>query len=182
MQDGSKISFGAKDKVRKLSEVTEDGLSVRFAFRNGVVRTALVPFGSSVLNQAALHGLNQKFGDSFAGVDDVEDCILTFDKLAESVVTKEEWTQARVSDGMAGTSELARALVKVTGQPVDAVKATLATLDKDQKAALRVQPEVLAAIAELRAAKPKKDGAVDGTSVLGLFKSAPADSDSDNDE
>lgn len=170
MDDGSTVAFSPKDKVRKMSDFNEAGdtLIVKFAFRNGVMKTCEVPVSSPVVLQAALHGFDQKFGDAFAGLTSVDDCAMTFDKLSKTILAG-EWTQKRVGDGMAGTSELARAIAKVKSLGIDAVIAKLATMDKDQKAALRGQADIAAAILEIKAAKVKPEAAIDATKLLSAF-------------
>lgn len=168
MQDGTTQEFGERTKVIKTSEVTEQGLLVRFGFNTGAIKTFLLERSSPLLDQAALHGLNQKFGDSFAGLDDTDDMLEAFDKVAETL-QKGEWANRRVSDGLAGSSVLAKALVKHTGQPIEKVKAILSGMSAAEKVALRRDPAVAAVIAEIEAAKTKKASAVDTSALLGKF-------------
>jgi hypothetical protein len=112
--------------------------------------------------QCARHGLDQKFGDEFAGENDVEDCILAFEELSQKLV-EGKWTD-RKTDGIGGTSILLRALVEyrgVKGLPndVDLVKSMLKEKTPAQKIAMRAAKElapIIQRLEEERAAKGKK--------------------------
>lgn len=168
MSDGSTLEFSDKAKVQKLSRVDETGIHVIFGFRNGTLKTYTMKDDDPLIWNSAMHGLNQKFGDAFAGEASVDDCVLIFEKVADNL-TQGKWVTTREGDGMSGTSDIIKALVAVTGKSVEDVKAKLATLDKDQKAALRVQPAIAAKIAEIKAAKPAKKVNADGEAVLAAF-------------
>lgn len=171
MNDGSTKEFGEKAKVIKESTVHHDGsIGVKFHFRNGEVKQFHMPHDHQLYARAAQHGLDQKFGDAFSGIDDVEDAALAFDKVADQIKAG-DWNKGRVSDGMAGTSVLAKALVKVTGNSIEEVKETLKTLEPAQKAALRKQPAIATAIMEIESAKGSK-GKVDVDEVLSRFSKA----------
>lgn len=116
-----------------------------------------MPRDSALFVKAAAHGLDQKYGDEFAGLDDTEDCIEAFDALAARIA-KGEWSEKRVSDGMAGTSLLVRALVEVSGgsKTVEQIKAVLADMDKETKQALSLQSEVAKVIARLKEERQAK--------------------------
>lgn len=165
------LEFGAKEKVKKLSQVKSDGVNVQFAFRNGQVRTFWLPLDHSLFMQAAKHGLDQKFGDEFAGLADPDDCVEAFDAMAERIEAG-EWNQARASDGLAGLSVLAKAMVRLSGKTIESVKATLKTLTAAQKSALRKTPavaEVVAAIEAEREARKPDAKKVDTNELLSRF-------------
>jgi hypothetical protein len=171
-EDGNTYEFGEKAKVKKQSSIRDDGTVVtKFVFKNGVVRTHETPSDSSVYSRLAAHGADQKFGDEFAGLEDVEDCIEAFDEMSKRL-TRGEWSEKRTSDGLAGSSLLARALVKTTGLTLEAVKERLSKLDPKTKLALSKGSEVAAEInrikAERDAKKPAKD-AVDPNEALAAF-------------
>lgn len=169
MEDGTTREFSGATKVLKESSADAAGaVTTRFAFRNGTIREFYLSADMEMYARAAQHGLDQKFGDAFAGTADVDDCVLIFDKIAEQLIAN-DWNKGRASDGMAGTSVLAKALVKVTGKSVDHVKATLKTLDAAQKAALRKQPKIAHAILEIESAKVSKGPKVDAEEVLAAF-------------
>jgi hypothetical protein len=177
MQDGQSIEFSEKGKVKKLSYINEQtgALVVRFAFVNGEYRDFTMDGASALLPHAALHGLDQKFGDAFAGETDVEDCIAAFEDMSDRI-TKGDWNKTREGGGFSGFSVLARALVEVTGQTKEQVKAFLGTLSGAEKAVLRKTEPVASKVAELEAGKAKKSG-VDGAALLAVLqsgKTAPA--------
>lgn len=169
-QDGKSYEFSARQKVKKDSSIQPDNSIVtKFIFRNGVVREAVMPRDSALFVKAAAHGLDQKYGDEFAGLDDVEDCVEAFDALAARLA-RGEWSEKRVSDGMAGTSLLVRALAEVSGGTIETVKAKLANASKEQKAALARQAKVAAVISRIKAERDAKKGkAEDADAALAEF-------------
>ena len=157
-QDGKTYEFGARAKVKKDSYIAQDGSVVtKFVFRNGTVREAVMPRDSALFTKAAAHGMDQKYGDEFAGLDDVEDCVEAFDALAARI-SRGEWSEKRVSDGMAGTSLLIRALAEVNGLSIDAVKEKLANVKPEVKKMLPRQTKIAEVIARLKAERDAKKG------------------------
>lgn len=177
MSDGQALEFSEKGKVKKLSYITEGGeLRVKFAFVNGEYREFALPVTSPLVPVAALHGFDQKFGDSFAGEQDVEDCIAAFEDMSTRLQAGDPsaWNKAREAGGFSGFSVLARALVEVTGQTKDQVKEFLSNLSAAEKAVLRKTSPVKEKIEEIDAEKAKKSG-VDGSALLNVLKGlAPA--------
>lgn len=175
MEDGSVVEFTEKMKVKKQSFIDSNSgdLVTKFVFRNGAVRTHVTAADDAMVARLALHGADQKFGDEFAGLDDVEDCIQAFEEMSARIA-RGEWSEKRSSDGLAGTSLLARALVAVTGKTIEEVKTRLGALDAKTKAAMAKQPKIAQAIAEIKAArdakKPAKDG-IDPNEALNSFLS-----------
>jgi hypothetical protein len=171
MQDGTKVEFGERAKVIKRSTITTNGIEVKFLYKDGTVKTALMPLDHSLLLRAAQHGLDQKFGDANSGLDDIEDMQAGFDELAEQVLTNGIWAEKRVGEGLAGSSVLARALAQVTGKPLDEVRAKLKNLTHAQKTALRNQPGPVAdKVREIEAARAAKTTEkVDVAAALAVF-------------
>lgn len=168
LTDGREVDFGERAKVDKQSEVASNGdLVVKFAFLNGEIREFRMANGDPLVAKAALHGLNQKFGDSFAGVKDVEDMIECFEDVAETL-SKGEWSEKR-GEGIAGTSVLARALMEVFAKTKDEVKAFLKDLSAAEKAGLRKAPGVAEVVARLEADKAKD---VDTSALLAKLQAA----------
>lgn len=166
--DGREVDFGERAKVDKQSYIDADGtLVVKFAFLNGEIREFRMAATDTLLARAALHGLNQKFGDSFSGVKDVEDMILSFEDVADTL-SKGEWTEKR-GDGVAGTSVLARALMEVFGKSKDEIRAFLTPLSAGEKQALRKAPGVAEVVARLEAEKVKD---VDTSGLLAKLQAA----------
>lgn len=171
-EDGSTHEFGEKQKVKKQSSIQEGGTVVtKFVFRNGAVRTHETAPDSPIYSRLAMHGADQKFGDEFAGLEDVEDCVEAFDEMSKRLA-RNEWSEKRTSDGLAGSSMLARALVKLYGKTLDEVKERLSTLDAKTKQALSRDPKVAEVIAQIKAEqaakKPAKD-AIDPSAAMAAF-------------
>lgn len=141
-------------KVTSNSRINPDGsVTVSLRFTNGETREYTMAPDHPLFTRAALHGLNQKFRDSFAGVQDPEEQISCFEAVAEQL-SRNEWALRRVSAEEAVTgSYLARAVAALTGRSLTDVKAFLQSLSREERQALELVPEVAEKIRDLRAAK-----------------------------
>ena len=147
--------FSDRQKVQKESEVATSGdIVTKFIFRNGEVREHITPISSPIFARAALHGLDQKFGDEFAGETDVEDCVEAFEALSERL-NREEWREKK-AEGVSGTSMLLRALMEYTGKGKDELKTALRVKTAAQKKALSAQKDIAKIIARLKAERGEK--------------------------
>lgn len=167
MDDTRIVDFPGKTRLLKESSADSTDLVVRMDFRNGETRTFRTPHGlgdidtkaKAFLVRAAGHGLEQKFGDATAGVPNIEDAIEVVDQLMDRL-NKFEWNVVSAGgNAMAGASVLARALVEVSGQPIQMVREMLANMDKKTKDALRVDAEVAPVIKRLEAEAAAKAAA-----------------------
>lgn len=167
MTDGRIVTFAGKRKMLKEAFVSPDGkVTVRLDFRNGETRT-IQPV-DSLLPKLVAHGLEQKLGDEIAGINEVDDCVMAIDALTERLA-KGEWAISRESNGMNGSSILARALAEAKGLEIAKVKAYLATKTQAEKVALRNNPTIKPIIDRLeeeKAAKAKPGSAVDTDALL----------------
>lgn len=181
MKDGRTLSFGEKQKMSKDYGVTDAGLVYcQIDFDNGeTVRLEIDPTSPTGL-QAAGHGLSQKLGDAASGADNTNDAFEAVLEVA-SRVSNGEWTKSRATgDGTSakGASELVEALVKVLGQPKEAVRGMLANLKQADKMALRKTPAVAQVIEQIRAArapsKAETEKANAGAGLLAALQAAAA--------
>jgi hypothetical protein len=166
MDDDRVVEFAGKRKMLKTSLFNSDGsIAVRLDFVNGETRTFSLP--EVLLGKFAAHGAEQKLGDEIAGLDDVEDCILAVDQLAERLSTG-EWGIKREGSGLAGTSILARALVEHSKKTPEAVKDFLSRKSHAEKVALRANAALAPIIARLESEKTstKKKSTVDTEALL----------------
>lgn len=157
MTDGRLVTFTGRKRLDK-TLITEPSPGVRLDFLNGETRTFLVP--AELLNHAAAHGVSQKLGDEISDITDIEDAIEAVDQLMARLA-KGEWRAKAEggAGGMAGASILAKALVKVTGQPIAVVREYLSSLDNRTKAALRASAEVGPTVQRLEAEKAARAAA-----------------------
>lgn len=170
-EDGQTYTFGEKQKVKTDQTVDAGGFVTKFVFRNGVVRERRIDVSHPLFVRLAAHGDKQKRADCFAGLDDVEDCVEAWDALDRQLEAG-TWSEKRVSDGMAGTSILVRALVEVSGKSVESIKAKLESLDAATKKALGLQPKVAEVVARIkaeRAAKKAAPNAAEAEAALASF-------------
>ena len=158
---GVVYEFSDRQKVQKRSQILENGtVLVRFIFRNGEVREHFMQRDDALYAKSALHGLDQKFGDEFAGEQDVEDCIEAFEGLSERLANG-NWSE-RKAEGVSGTSLLLRALLEFTGKDKETLKAALKQKTPAQKKALSAQKDIATIIARLkeeRGTKPVDEAA-----------------------
>jgi hypothetical protein len=194
MDDGRVVEFTGKSRAKKESFVkTEaDGthtVSVRIDFRNGETRTFSLPtgkmFGQGPTEQIVLrsigHGLEQKLGDSYSGITDIDDAIEVVDQLMTRLGAGDWTAQREGGSGLAGVSILCKALVEATGLPVEKVREQLTAWDAKTKAALRASPEVAPIVKRLEAEKAaraaaggKGKPAIDTSSLLAGLKASAA--------
>jgi hypothetical protein len=165
MDDGRKVEFSGKRRMLKETILDDAGYpSIRMDFVNGETRTFKIP--EKLLMRFAGHGAEQKFGDEIAGLADVEDAVMAVDSLMERM-NAGEWAKARESNGMAGTSILARALHQHSGKPMEQIKAFLANKTQAEKVALRQNAAIAPIVAKLEAEKlGKAKSAVDTDALL----------------
>ena len=165
MSDARLVDFPGKRQLIKTSSVAADGsLQTQLDFRNGETRTFTIP--PVLLNQFALHGAEQKLGDEIAGLKEIDDAVMAVDELIDRLYNG-EWGVKREANGMAGTSVLARALVEVTGKPIEKIKDFLKSKTHAEKVALRADPKVKAVVDRIEAAKVAKGAQVDTAALLG---------------
>jgi hypothetical protein len=118
-----------------------------------------------MVNQFALHGAEQKLGDEIAGLKEIDDAVMAVDELIDRLYNG-EWGVKREASGMAGTSVLARALVEVTGKPIEKIKEFLKAKTQAEKIALRADARIKAVVDRLEAAKVAKGTQVDTSALL----------------
>lgn len=163
MSDGREVSFAGKRKAIKSSDFVAGAVQVHIDFRNGVSKLYTVP--QDLTGRSACHGGEQKFGDSYAGVDDIEDMIAACDAVQENLA-KGDWTARVEGSGIAGTSVLARALVELTGKAAEQVKEFLKGKTQADKMALRASAKLRPIIERLEAEKVAKASKVDTGALL----------------
>lgn len=164
MSDGRDISFAGKRKAIKFSTFVDGGVQVRIDFRNGTSKLYNVP--ASMVERAACHGGEQKYGDSYAGLEDIEDMVAACDKVQENLDAG-DWTARVEGSGIAGSSVLARALSELTGKTLEEIKAWLKPKSQADKMALRASSKLKPIIERLEAEKVAKASKVDTAALLG---------------
>lgn len=176
MLDGRRVEFAGKRVVLKTGLKNENGtLSLRLDFRNGESRT--VQLNPDLMEDFALHGAAQKYGDATAGLTDLEDMVMAVDDM-EARLSEGNWNAGRrAGESLAGASVLVRALVEVYKQPVEAVKARVSGFSQAQKLAMRAMPQLADVIARIEAEKKDKNKgkgkekpAIDVAGLLALFE------------
>lgn len=181
MEDGTTVEFaGTREAVKTVSfDVDTAAVSLRIDFRNGkVVKLSGEELSRATLLRAAVHGLSQKVGDSYASAKDVDDMFLSAEDMVKRLKAG-EWEAVReAGDSMAGASIVIKALVETTGKSVDEIKAYLEKKLEDAKAkgekltrqqlyaSFRANPKILAVIQRLEQEKAAKGTGVDANAML----------------
>ena len=132
-------------KMRIKREKNFDGGSVTFTvLETGKTLTCDVKdVPETIIGSLLVHAINAKVGDSAAdpNADAMEVMTATWKQLCEGT-----WAARSGGDGAGKTTQLAQALVRVTGEDLEAVNAKLADMSEDQKKDLRKHEQVKAAI------------------------------------
>lgn len=164
LTDGRVVDFAGKRKLLKESLETDGKVQVRLDFRNGETRLFTIP--DQLASKFAAHGAEQKLGDAIAGLNDIDDCVMAIDDLIDRLYNG-EWNVKRESNGMAGSSVLARALVEHTGKSAEDIKAFLSGKTQAEKVALRNNPKIKPIVERIEAEKASKKSDVDTDALLG---------------
>lgn len=140
MTDGRVVGFAGKRKVLKSTIINQalievDGgnilvqpgaVAIRMDFRNGETRT--LPLSAIMLPLFAGHGAEQKYGDELAAPADKpmseEDMVVAIDDLHTQLYDKGEWRVVSEggSGGLAGASNVIKAIVEASGKSIQEVK------------------------------------------------------------
>lgn len=178
MLDGREVEFPGKRRMLKEAKIDGNVITICIDFINGEARKFVLP--ESLLLQFAAHGGLQKYGDATSGIDDIDKMVDAVDDVDETVQSG-SWNAIRDASAgsLAGASILAKALVVVTGQPIEVVRSYLATLDAKTKTALRFSAEVAPAVKKLEdekaaraAARGKTVATIDVSATLAGLKAA----------
>lgn len=157
-----------KTRVAK-ANVTTNGNVLTFTFASGnTMNVDYDKLTDAMKVRSGLHGLEQKFRDSYAGAESADEAYGMAQKVMDHVFdpTEPKWNSGREG----GPSEdsldlLAQAIViaseaKGKTRKLDNIRVFLDTIDKAGRAKLRTDPGVMVALATLKAAKAT-DGALD---------------------
>lgn len=136
---------------------------------NVIAVVAYVDLTREMVRQAALHGISQKVGDSYAGALKATDGLdltpeaWSIQRVKDSVeqIARGDWN-LRTGGSTPAATDLAVAIAEATGSTVDEVAAKLAGLKdtpdegKEVKKALRANPQVAAILARIKAERATK--------------------------
>ena len=143
---------------------------VRFTFANEKVLTfdpmKVTPeIGTSLM----LHGASQKIGDSFAGSDTVDEAYEEAAEVLEQLYAG-QWKAARAV-GEPRTGLLVEALARISGKDGATCKLAVETMADEARKALRNDPRIKQAIAEINLERAKKAVTEEtaGVDIAGLF-------------
>lgn len=128
MEDGRVVQFAGNRKSDKTILLDAAGMAtgVRFDFVNGkTLSLAFSEIPEATAFYACGHGIAQKAGDEYSGVKEVDDMALAVEEIFKRLRAG-DWAAAReAGDSTAGASIVIRALMEVTGKPVEFIKTFL---------------------------------------------------------
>ena len=139
--------------------------TVLFTFANGQALTFdPVKVSDAIATDLILHGASQKIGDSFAGSESVDEAYEEASEVLEQLYAG-QWKAARAA-GEPRTGLLVEALARISGKDVATCKLAIETMADDARKALRNDPRIKQAIAEINLANANKavaaaDGGLD---------------------
>ena len=153
-------------------------IGYRFKFENGeIVEALLADHPDHIQNLFAIHGMGQKYGDSYAARVSkgwsIADCISNLKDLIATCVSG-DWSAGRTSTGGKLLLAFVRAMEK-HGSTYEEVRDLFDAMSKEEKDDLRKHPEVKAALATIEAEAAAKAAEAaeeaDSPSLDSLFKS-----------
>jgi len=114
----------------------------------------LEDFSPDIQLHLALHGLSQKLGDAYSSSKGDVDVAQTMFNDALAQLKAGDWRAARgEGESKPRTTELAEAVARIKGLPVDEVNAALKEASDEQLKTMRSNERVKATIAVIRAEK-----------------------------
>lgn len=141
------------EKKRRIGrEINDTTGLVTFTVLDGGATLVVDPKKYPAAIQARLlaHGVNAKVGDSAA--DPEEDAMEALTATHEQLLAG-NWAQHGGGGGGPRLGELIAAIVTVTGQPEDKVRAKVEKMTDDERAEARKHPQIAAAMAKAAAEK-----------------------------
>lgn len=165
MSDGRTVVFGAR--MKRKTEILEDGALVRFDFPDGTTRTCdLARVPSKTLDLLTAHGASQKIGDECADLDSITECI----NAVEAMIARLEDGTAfqRVAGGGFIDAVLVAALVEVSGKTHAEVTEIVKAATAAERTGLRQDPRVAPVVARIEAEKAKGADVAGALGKLGL--------------
>jgi len=186
----TKVANGKKSTIS--ADIFGSVLTLTFANGQEVVVDA-AQLSEKIRNAAMMHGLKQKLVDAAALSRNTEtglpasvaDKFDAVNKIAQRLVKPDgEWNEGRTGGNPlgGGANILIRALMQMTGKDKPYVEDFLSAKTKEERAALRKNPKVLAIISELQAATVSNGVNTDSLlSELGV-SDGPGDSDDNDDD
>lgn len=140
-------------------EFDEETMTVSFSFGNGTtLELDLTKLSAEMQKRLMLHGALQKIGDSYAGAkgnfaEGIAAAKSVIDQLLNGV-----WKAARgEGEGKPRLSELAEAIARIKGVPVERAYAAVEKASDEQRKQWRSNAKVKAEIARIRAEKAAKE-------------------------
>jgi len=144
-----------KTRIASVSVDAEAG-TLRFVFAHGAtLSVSLSDFTSEIRHRLAIHGLEQKIRDSYAGASSPDEAYGFASKVLDALKSG-QWSVRGSAEPRQDSAELlAQAVVAAAAAAgrtldLDAVKARIKGLDKSTLAKLRSDPRVAAELARLR--------------------------------
>jgi hypothetical protein len=143
-------------ETKATKAVSDDFSVITFTFSDGDEVLEVRPREFSTEIQAALlaHGVAQKLGDSYAGVDAAQAHVAA--KAVLAALQEGKWSQRVEGSSGPRVSQLAEALAAVSGRTLDECVAKIATMTDEEKKGLRSHPSIVQKLAEIKLLKAQE--------------------------
>lgn len=140
--------------------IAEDFSTVTIEFGDngaaGSVKCVIEDLDEAIQAQGLAHGISQKLGDSYAGLDTPEEAFAACQGVLEQLLAG-NWRTGGGGGGGPRVSQLAAALARIQGAPIEEAQKVVENLSDDQKKALRKSAVVKKAIAEIQLEASNKE-------------------------
>lgn len=163
--DGKVLNFGGgrrpdgrkRPEVKAHKVVDMAGRCVRWYFANGASATVeLDSFNADLQLAFALHGISQKFGDSYASATTVTEARSAFDDLYDQLMNG-DWEKRREGGKAKEEPLLVEALARIYNSPVEAVRPLVEAMKPAERRAMEADGEVARMILAIRAERTGAD-------------------------
>ena len=164
--EGAVVEQDEDSKKPKFCDVEYDldASAVFFNFGNGeVLSLGMADLNDEMRQRVALHGINQKVRDSFAGVKgDFAKGIENAKAIIEQLLAG-QWRAARgEGEAKPRITELAAAISRLKGIEIEVATSAVQAADDAKRKEWRAHPKIKAAIATIRAEKAQAELAAAG--------------------
>ena len=154
MSEVQVIPASGRVKVCTVDQDEEAG-TLAFSFTNGKELIAdTKQFAEAIIRRAAIHGVEQKIRDSFAGVKG--DADLAFENASKvyANLLAGTWNAGRASgSGDTGGAAWIEAVAEIKGWSLEDARKKLGGLDDERKKAIKTSPPVVRKVLEIKLRK-----------------------------
>lgn len=159
----------ARNKMAKKIPDESAG-KITFEFTDGrTLSMSVSELTDELKTRAAMHGVSQKVGDSYAGAESVDEAYDAANSTIEAL-KKGEWSTRVAGEGGVRGTMLVEALYRATkheGRTMDDCEALVADMDETQKKGIRLLPAIKAQLDAIAAERAMERAEKSAKSAVG---------------